>query len=71
MQDIQRICVSCKKVDFGNGIWMHCAGQLDSLPKESLCPECCRKRFPQFYSDYQRPAKRGIGKLLSSMWNLF
>ena len=57
MGKIELECSCCKKVDNGTGVWSTPQNQLTAERKIGLCPDCCRQRFPQFYSDYQKPHK--------------
>jgi hypothetical protein len=68
---IELVCVSCKRIDSGNWTWLYPAGQSNLTPVESLCPACCRKRFPQFYSAFERPAKIHAGELLGRFTRFF
>jgi hypothetical protein len=72
MDGVELVCVSCRKVDCGNGVWSTLDNPSSGEQKNSLCPECCRQRFPQFYSDFKRPAKRRpvVGGMLSTIANL-
>ena len=71
MGSVDLVCVSCGKVDCGNGVWSAIDNQSSGQQKNSLCPECCRQRFPQFYSDFKRPVKRkpAVGGMLSTLSN--
>ena len=68
---MERICVYCKRIECGDGVWFTAAGQSNPTWQECLCPECCRKRFPQFYSDYEQPAKTVVGGLLARFTRIF
>lgn len=57
MDNVGLVCVSCQKVDCGNGVWLTIENNAVNEQKSSLCPDCCRIRFPQFYSDFKPPAK--------------
>ena len=68
---IELVCVSCNRIDCGDGTWFHRAGQSNATRQESLCPHCCRKQFPQFYSNYERPPKIGVDGALRRFSRLF
>ena len=72
MDKIELVCVSCQQVDPGTGIWSVPPEPPGDHRKESLCPDCCYHRFPQFYSDYQQQPKprQGFRGLLSSVAGL-
>jgi hypothetical protein len=57
MGKIELECSCCKKVDNGAGVWSPPQHPLATERRVGLCPDCCRQRFPQFYSDYQKPHK--------------
>ena len=69
MKAIVRVCVSCHKIDQGHGLWTTLAGHSPGKTKKSLCPDCCRSRFPQFYDDLGSPvkAKKGVSAILTSI----
>jgi hypothetical protein len=64
------LCVACKKLDCGDGIWLHPAGRQAGIYKDSLCPDCCRARFPQFYSDCPTPPKKGLASWVAAISKL-
>jgi len=68
MESIVRVCVSCHKIDQGHGEWTTLAGHPLGKTKKSLCPNCCRSRFPQFYDDLGPPVKekQGVSAILTS-----
>ena len=72
METIERMCVTCHKVDQGHGVWTTLAGQIPGETQSGLCPDCCRNRFPQFYDDLGPPRKprKRVGTLLSSITKL-
>lgn len=72
MDHVKLVCVSCQKVDGGNGVWLPMENLKASRQKNSLCPDCCRMRFPQFYSDFKQPAKRRpvLNGMFASIANL-
>ena len=49
------ICMSCNKIENENGVWLDSESSLTDAQANSLCPECCHEKFPQFYSDYKKP----------------
>ena len=69
MESIVRVCVSCHKIDQGQSEWATLAGQRLGKTKKSLCPDCCRSRFPQFYDDLGPAAKekKGVSAILTSI----
>ena len=69
METTIRVCVSCHKIDQGHGVWTTLAGQSPGNTKKSLCPDCCRSRFPQFYEDLEssEKEKKGVSAILSSI----
>lgn len=69
MEKIELVCVICQRADRGDGVWLEGRSPTMGEPQNRLCPECCRKRFPQFYADYQKPAKYRlkIKNLLSAL----
>ena len=71
MDKVELVCVSCRKVDCGNGVWSIPDRQSAHGQNNSLCPDCCRHRFPQFYSDFKPPAKRrpAVGGMLATIAN--
>jgi hypothetical protein len=73
MDKVELMCVSCHKVDPGTGVWSVSDRPQSDTCRESLCPDCCYLRFPQFYSDFRQQSKpqRGFKGLLSSMAGLF
>ena len=79
MDKVELVCAFCQKVDYGDGVWSNPNSYSTCEQKKSACPDCCHLRFPQFYSDFKRPAKRrfGVTGLLSSLanfrktWNKF
>jgi DNA-directed RNA polymerase subunit RPC12/RpoP len=58
MRDIELVCVTCGKVDLGNGIWSDIDSQSKRKKRKGLCPDCSLKRFPQFYDDYKSNNRR-------------
>jgi hypothetical protein len=66
----KKVCVVCQKIDGGDGIWTKPTDEYQVPLRNSLCPECCYQRFPQFYSDYQPPISRlkRIPRVLSSIF---
>ena len=54
MDKINLVCVSCRKVNIGDGKWLTPKNQIVGEQQGSLCPDCCHKRFPQFYSDFEK-----------------
>jgi len=73
MDKIALVCVNCKKVDLGNGIWSNINDQTSDVIKDSICPECCHQRFPHLYSDYEKPNNhlKGASKLFSYFSGIF
>jgi hypothetical protein len=73
MDKVELVCVSCHKVDPGTGVWSASDSPPGDTYRESLCPDCCYLRFPQFYSDFRQPTKsqRSFKGLLSSVAGLF
>lgn len=71
MDKVELVCVSCQKVDHGNGVWSTLNNQSARNQKNSLCPDCCHLRFPQFYSDFKKPAQRrpGVNGMLAAILN--
>ena len=69
METSERMCVACHKVDQGHGEWATLAGQHPVNIQPSLCPGCCRDRFPQFYDDLGPPVKgkQRVNALLASI----
>ena len=69
MEAIVRVCVSCHKMDQGRGLWTAAAGQPPGKTQKSLCPDCCRSRFPQFYDDLgsQPKATKGVSTILTTI----
>ena len=69
MEALVRMCVSCHKIDHGHGEWTALAGQPPGKTKKSLCPDCCRNRFPQFYDDLAPPPKEKtrVASILTSI----
>lgn len=73
MNSVKLVCVDCKKVDGGDGVWLETHNHADLELTNALCPDCCRTRFPNFYSDYEEPAKHGFGVsgMLSALKKLY
>lgn len=71
MNNVELVCVSCQKVDCGNGVWLTIDHHEANEHKNSLCPDCCRSRFPHFYSDFNPPSKRrpALNGMLASIAN--
>jgi hypothetical protein len=69
MDKIKLVCVSCRNVDPGDGKWLTPNHQIVGELQDSLCPDCCHQRFPQFYSDFIKPSKQKL-KWLSFLPNL-
>ena len=69
MDKINLVCVSCRKVNPGDGKWLTPKNQIVGELQDSLCPDCCHQRFPQFYSDFIKPSKQK-SKWLSFLPNL-
>lgn len=69
MSKIKLVCVDCKKVDLGDGIWLEADNPEELELSNALCPDCCHSRFPAFYSDYEEPVKRmfGVTNMLSAI----
>jgi len=63
------ICTTCKKIENGDGTWSQFTGEAPKDAVTALCPDCSHERFPQFYSDYEKP-KRRIGKKFSGMFGV-
>ena len=50
------ICTCCKKADCGDGVWSKLTDEpAPDIIVNVICPDCCHERFPQFYSDYEKP----------------
>mgnify|MGYP001824761514 CR=1 FL=1 len=73
MEKIELVCVNCKKINPGNGIWSNTIGQTSGVEKDSICPECCHQRFPHLYSDYEKPINnlKGASRLFSYFFRYF
>jgi len=69
MDKVELVCVFCKKVDSGDGVWSNPDSYSTYEQKNSLCPDCCHLRFPRFYSDFKRHVKRRVkaSRLQSSL----
>ena len=59
---IVSICTACKKMDCGDGTWSELHEEAPEDAVTALCPDCCHERFPQLYSDYEKPEGRLIKK---------
>ena len=57
MEPIETVCALCKRVDRGNGVWSSPTHQPAAEHRTGLCSDCCHQRFPQFYSDYEKPVR--------------
>ena len=64
------VCVICKKVDHGNGIWAFPDRQLIWVKEDSLCPECSQERFSQIYGETNRLAKRRSLTVNQYFWTI-
>ena len=52
MENVKFVCVSCHKIDNGDGIWTAPPDGHSVVEQTNcLCKNCARQRFPQFYSD--------------------
>lgn len=73
MENVERVCVICKKEDRGGGVWSYHDNPSPWEREDSLCPDCCEELFPQLFKDYKRPAKHrfSFGRLLFSVFNPF
>jgi len=73
MDSVELVCLICKKEDRGRGVWSYHDNPSTWEREDSLCPDCCKELFPQFYKDYKRSAKPrfSVGRLLFSVFNQF
>ena len=55
MPQSKRICVICKKACCGHGVWSKPIDEPALFSINSICPDCCHKRYPHFYDDYEKP----------------
>jgi hypothetical protein len=58
------ICTSCGKVNYGGSVWSEIDDDVPSNLVKVLCPGCSHERFPQFYSDYEKPKESFGEKIL-------
>ena len=56
-------CVDCRRIKYANGRWTYSAGPMDvgSFPRQSMCPDCSAKRFPDFHADSNGELELGKG----------
>lgn len=73
MDEAEQVCTACNKVAHGDGTWTTPKTHSQGKQINSLCPDCCHQRFPQFYSDYEEPTKRKdrLTGMLTSMAKQF
>lgn len=73
MDNVELVCVICKKEDRGRGVWSYHDNPSTWEKEDGLCPDCCQELFPQFYKDNKRPLiKRfSVGRRLFSVFNQF
>ncbi len=71
METVKLVCISCRKINYGDGTWSNPAVKLPSDLVNSLCSDCSHQRFPKFYSDYEPPKDPILNKILNGFfhWN--
>lgn len=55
MESVVSVCVTCRRIDRGDGVWRDRIKPSEGKGRNTICPECGRKSYPQFYEENEEP----------------
>ena len=62
MDNIELVCIVCKKEDRGGGIWAFYDDPSTWEQEDGLCPDCRQELFPEF--------GKGDGRYINNRFNM-
>jgi hypothetical protein len=73
MDNVELVCIVCKKENRGSGVWSYHDNPSSWQQEDGLCSDCRQELFPEFGKGHDRSARRkfSFGRLLHSIANQF
>ena len=73
MENVELVCIVCKKENRGNGVWSYHDSSSTWKQEDGLCPDCRQELFPEFGKGDRWSAKGTfkVGHIMRFVFNQF